>query len=378
LLRGQLDYAGQLLDQADAFWKSSPRPYREERLAGLVVRARLQRARGELDAGIATTRDAIAQRASLSGHDHRETALLYNALGISLTLANRLDDARAAYQESIAIYHKLGLGDDIDAQIIIANDGILELRVGRLQIAEVLLKTSLTRERLLAGESTALAAAMGYYGKLLSITNRNETAVAVLHEAAQIAARCAGSDSPLALQNQLFLGETQSAMGDRIAAGATLNDVRVAALAQYGTAHPLALRTQIALAQLAARGGNYERAVSQLDSAVAVLRRVGAPNETTLARALEILGDVELSAGRIQQANAALEEAVSIRERTSGDTWELAEARERLGETRTKGGNAGGADILEKAAHVLESQLGAAHPETVRARSALASAHSRT
>ena len=372
LLRGQLDYAGQLLDQADTFWSSSPRPYLEERLAGLVVRARLQRARGDLGASIATTREAIVQRVSLSGHDHRETALLYNTLANSLTIANRFNEALAANRESAAIYQALGLGDGIDAQVVLANRGILVLRMGRLQAAEILLNNSLTRERAIAGESPALAAAMGYYGRVLSITNRNEAAAAVLRMAADIAARSAGPDSPLALQNQLFLGEAESAMGDRVAANTTLNDVRVAALAQYGAAHPLALRTEIALAQLAATEGDYERAVSQLVSAIAGLRKSGAFNEAILAHALEILGDVELSTGRVQQANTALLEAVQIRQRTSGDTWELAEARERLGETQAKGGVEGAADLLGKAAHDLESQLGAAHPETIRAKAALA------
>jgi tetratricopeptide (TPR) repeat protein len=373
LQRGQPDYAGQLLDQADAFWKSSPRPYLEERLAGLVVRARLQRATGELDSSISTTRQAIVQRVSLSGHDHRETALLYNALAISLASVNRFDEALAAYRESLGIYRALGLGDGIDAQIVLANRGILELRMGHLRAAEMLLNDSLTKQRLLAGESTAWAAAMGYYGKVLSITNRNDAAVAVLREAADIAGRSAGHDSPLALQNRLYLGEAESAMGNRVAANITLNDVRVAALAQYGAAHPLALRTQIALAQLAATDGNYERAVSQLESAIAGLRKCGAFNEANLAQGLEILGDVELSTGRVQQANAALREAVRIRERTSGDTWELAKARERLGETQAQGGVEGAADLLKKAAQELELQLGTAHPETLRAKAALAS-----
>ena len=312
------------------------------------------------------------QRVSLSGHDHRETALLYNAMAISLAMANRFNEALAAYHESSAIYRALGLSDGIDAQIVLANSGILELRMGHLQAAEILLRDSLTRERSLAGESTALAAAMGYYGKVLSITNRNEAAVRILREAADIASRSAGPDSPPALQNRLYLGEAQSAMGDRVAANITLNDVRVAALAQYGAAHPLALRTQIALAQLAATQGDYEHAVSQLGSAIAGLRKSGAFNEANLAQALEILGDVELSTGRVQQANTALLEAVRIGKRTSGDTWELAEARERLGETQAKSGVEGASSLLEKAAQELELQLGAAHPETLRAKAALA------
>ena len=50
----------------------------------------------------------------------------------------------------------IGLGDAIDAQIIVANMGTLELRTGHLKEAEVLLKSSVERERSLAGDSAAV------------------------------------------------------------------------------------------------------------------------------------------------------------------------------------------------------------------------------
>jgi hypothetical protein len=372
LLRGQLDYAQQLLDQSDSYWKGSPRPYLEERLASLVLRGRLQRARGDLDASIRTSRQAIAQRVSLSGHDHHQTALLYNALAISLTDANRLDEALDAYHDAAAIYESLGLRDGFDAQITMANSGILELKMGHLQVAEVLLKSSLARERSLSGETAALADAMGYYGKLLSVTSRNELAVSVLREAAGVASRSAGADSPLALQIKIFLGEALSATGDLTAASDTLNDVRVAALANYGEAHSLALCAQVALAQIAAQDGADEKAASKLTAAIAGFRLLGPSHETNLAHALEALGEVQLRGEHFQQANTALSEAVAIRERTSSDVWELAKARERLGEALVRGHAEGAAELLEKSTVDLESQLGAAHPETIRAKAALA------
>jgi eukaryotic-like serine/threonine-protein kinase len=372
LLRGQLDYAGQLLDQSDSYWKDSPRPYLEERIAGLVIRASLQRARGDLDASIRTSRQAIAQRVSLSGHDHPQTALLYNALAISLTDANRLDEALDAYHEATAIYESLGLRDGFDAQITMANSGILELKMGHLQVAEVLLKSSVARERSLSGETAALADAMGYYGKLLSITGGNGPAISVLREAAGVASRSAGEDSALALQIRIFLGEALSATGDLAAANDTLNDVRVAALAKYGEAHSLALCAQVALAQTAAQDGAYAKAASRLTAVIARFRQLGPPYETNLAHALEVLGEVELRAERFQQSSAAFREAVSIREKTSSDVWELAKARERLGEALARSHAEGAAELLEKSALDLESQLGASHPETIRARAALA------
>jgi len=161
-------------------------------------------------------------------------------------------------------------------------------------------------------------------------------------------------------------------MGDRPEASETLNAVRVAAQTQFGAAHPLALRAQVALAQLAAADGHFERARAQLLSVITALRSLGVPSETDLAQALESLGDVELSYGQISLANTALQEAVVLREKFSGDTWELAEARERLGETLAKSGSDAAAGLLEMALRELELQLGANHPETLRAKGALA------
>ncbi len=372
LLRGQCDYAEQLLDQSDAYWNESPRPYLEERLAGLVLRARLQRARGNFDASIATSRRAIAQRELLSGHNDRQTALLYNALAISLTDANRLDEALAAYHEAAAIYVSMGISNGFDAQITMANSGILELRMGHLPVAEALLAGSAARERSLSGETAALADAMGYYGKLLSITGRNQPAINLLREAAGVASRTAGTDSPMALQIRLFLGETLASGGDLAAANDTLNDVRVAALAKFGEAHALTLASQVDLAQVAAQDGSYDKAESKLTAAIAGLRQLGPGYETNLAHALETLGDVELLAEHFQQANAVFREAIVIRERTSSDLWELARARERLGEALVRGHADDATELLERSTADLESQLGASHPETIRAKAALA------
>ncbi len=374
LLRGHADRAGALLDQADAFWATAKQPYMEERLEGLVVRARLQRARGDLDGSIAATRAAIAKRIVLSGHDHRETAILYNSLAISLASANRLSEALAAYRETTAIYQAIGLGDSIDAQIVVANTGTLEFRTGHLKDAEAMLKGAIERERSLAGDSAAVAAGLGYYGRILSITNRNDASIAVLREATELGVRYAGATSPLVIQNQVFLGEAQLARGDRQQAEATLNIAHGAALAQYGAAHPLTLRTLLALAQSLVATGHFEEAEASLQTIVAGLRKVGAQGESNLAQALELLGDSAVRLGHLDEARTVLQEAVAIREKTPDDLWELAEARERLGEALLRAGSPGGIDLVRQAAHDLESQLGADHPQTLRAKAVLAPA----
>jgi hypothetical protein len=236
----------------------------------------------------------------------------------------------------------------------------------------VLLKSASARQRSLAGETAALADAMGYYGKLLSLTGRNEPAIIVLREAAGIASRSAGADSALLLQIRLFLGEALSERGELAAANDTLNDVRVAALTKFGDAHSLVLCAQVGLAQVAAQDGAYDKAASKLTTAIAGFRQMQPPYQANLAHALEVLGEVELRAEHLHQAGVALREAVAIRERTPSDVWELAKARERLGEALARGHVEGAAELLEKSTVDLESQLGATHPETIRAKAALA------
>jgi hypothetical protein len=372
LLRGHADRAETLLGQAETFWRASPRQYAEERLEGMATRARLQRARGDIDGAIATTRDAIAQRVTLSGHDNRETAVLYNSLAITLGTVNRLPEALKAYYETTAIYRALGLGDGLDAQIVVANTGTLEMRAGHLREAEALLKSSVERERALAGDSAAVAAAMSYYGRILSVTNRSEPAISVLRQAAEMASRYAGPDSPVALQARIFLGEALLANAAHTEGASTLTQAYQAALAHYGAAHPLTLRAEIAAAQLAAGEGNYQAAQAQLAEAAAGLRKLGAQSSATLAMALENLGTVETAQGRTADAQTVLEEAVSIREKTPDDIWELAIARERLGEALSKSGGPAAPALLKKASTDLESQLGANHPQTLRAKAALA------
>jgi non-specific serine/threonine protein kinase/serine/threonine-protein kinase len=346
----------------------------EERLEGLLVRARLQRALGDLDGAVATTQKAITQRIALSGHDHRETAILFNSLAISLTAANRLDEALAAYRETTAIYRALGLGDGLDAQIIIANTGTLELRNGHLPEAQALLQSAVERERLLAGDSAAVAAALGYYGKVLLVTNRTAPAIEVLHQASDLAVRYAGPGSPVALQNQLFLGEAQLASGEPRTARLTLSAAHDAAVAQYGAAHLLSLRTQLALLQVDVAQGSYKESALQLPPVIAQLKALGAQGEAVRAQALETLGTALLGERRYKDAAATLQEAVDIRTRTPSDIWELARAQERLGEALAGMSENAAADILKNAARDLEAQLGGSHPETLRAAAALANA----
>ncbi len=370
-LRGNLGQAEQLLSAAESFWAHSPDRYAEEQLEGLGIRARLQRAHGDLAGAILTSQEAIKQRIAVSGRNNRETALLYNSLAISLTAANRLDEALGAYHETTAIYQALGLGEGLDAQIVLGNTGTLLFRTGQLREAEPLLQRAVERERALAGDSAAVAAALGYDGKLLSIRERNDESLRVLGEAVELGSRFAGKTSPLTLQNRLFLGEAQLGEGDRASARATLEEVRRDVLEKLGPSNPLALRCAIGLAQVLAAEGRLDGARSDLASAITALRALGPRGQVTLAEALVASGDAALKQGDSRAAVGAASEALELYGKGREHSWEVGLARERLGEALAAQHDRRAREMLEQAAAMLEEQLGSEHSEVRRARMAL-------
>ena len=368
LLRGHTAHCAQLLDQAQAFWDQAPRQYAEERLEGLGTRAKLQRIQGDLDQAILTSRTAIEQRTALSGHNNRETANLYNSLAITLTSAGRLEEALTAYRETLDIYRAIGLGDGLDAQIIRANLGSLELRTGRIQEAREQLHAAIERERSLAGNSAAVAAAMGQYGRALWILDQSAQAVEVLREAVTLGGQFAGANSPVALQNQLFLGDAQISAGDLDGARVTVSAALESARAQYGDAHPVSLRSSLVYARwkLTAGGPDGIRdAQRTVIAAIAGLRQSGAAARPSLAEGLELLAGIQLRQRESGSAVQSLKEAVSLREVAGPQSWELAHARGLLGQALVASGHvAEGRAVLQQALAVLSDRLGPDHPET--------------
>ena len=368
LLRGHTARAAALLAPAEAFWRQSPAAYAEERLEGLGVRARLLRAQGNVDAAISAFRDAIRQRVALSGHDHRETAILLNSLAIALASANRLPEALAAYHETSAIYTAIGHGDSIDAQIIQANTGRLELRLGHLDQARILLEGAISRERALAGDSAAVAAALGQYGRLLSIQGQYDRAIPTLREAVDLAARYTTPNGPMTLQNRLFLGQAQLEHGDRDAARITLTAARDATPSQTGLTALAWLRARLLLARVASANGHHDEARTEFAAVCETLRALGDHAVLDLAEALLASGESELGAAEPQRAAPLLREAVALEEKAQGPAWQFAVARERLGESLAIDSPQEALALLRQAERVLADQLGTRHPETERAR----------
>lgn len=375
LLRGHLPRAAELLPRAEAFWSAAPDKYREQHLEGLLVRGALQRGQGDLDASVRTYQVAIAERTAFSGAVHRETANLYNSLAITLTGANRLQEALEAYRSNLAIYAKLGQSNDLDALVVLGNTGTLAFRTGHLREAEGLLKTAFEKQRELAGDSAAVSAAMGLYGAALTAQGRLPEALSTLPTALEMASKFVGAASPLAIQNRLFLTEALAVSGDLSKARELADQNLELAMERFGANGVLTLRVRLNQARVELEAGQADAAGLQFEALVEPLRKAGRPGQPLTAHALFGSGEALLAQGKPAAAVAPLREALALREQLLwAQSWEVALARVRLGEALKRSQAAGAAELLRQGEVDLVAQLGSDHPQVQRARRVLATA----
>jgi non-specific serine/threonine protein kinase/serine/threonine-protein kinase len=278
-----------------------------------VIQGRLQRAQGNLDGSIATYVAALGERIALSGVNHPETAALYNSLAVAHMHANHFNAALIAYRKALAIQDALQRTEDLDAQIMRANMGMLAFRYGQVDEAETVLRDAFTKQRALAGDSAAVSASMGYYGVILGLRGKHDEAISVLRTAVNMASTFAGPASPVAVQNRLFLGEALDAAGEKAAAATTLNENLALARKQLGNEHLAVLRTRLAQARMAVRGSARAAGSSEISALIPLLRKQGKAGQLALAQALVLQGEALLLDGKRKDAQGPLSEALQIR-----------------------------------------------------------------
>lgn len=372
LERGNIPRAADLFKLAEDFWNTDGTRHTQHHLEGLQIKARLLRAQGDLAGSIATSKQAIAERIALTGINHSETAVLYNSLGVALMNANRLQEASEAIQQALAIHEALGTGDEVPALVMRANIGALSLRVGRIADAERELKHAFEGQRAVAGDSAAVAASMGQYGYLKTALGRPNEALPILEAAERMAVKFTAPASALHLLNRVYLAEAHQAAGHQQRAAEMAIATLAMARKQFGPEHLYAQRVQLSATKLLAFRQPPEQTLAELAEVVTKLRAQGPTAQPPLAQALVAQGDLLVKQQRAAEALPLLEEAVRIREQTMwAKSWDLAEARARLGEALLASGKPEGKQLIEQSAATLQEQLGPQHPQTLRARRAI-------
>jgi tetratricopeptide (TPR) repeat protein len=267
----------------------------------------------------------------------------------------------------------LGSGDDLPALVMRANVGALALRVGRLADAERDLKHGFESQRALAGDSASVAASMAQYGSLKTALGRPNEALPILEDAERMAVKFTAPASALHVQNRIFLAEAHFAAGHEQRAVDLSTETLAMVRKQFGPDHLYAQRAQLTKTKLLAARQPPEQSLAEIMAVTAKLRGQGPAAQLLLAQALVAHGDLLIKQQRATEALPILEEAVRLREQMMwAKGWELAEARARLGEAQLAAGKQEGKKLLEQSATTLHEQLGPDHPQTLRARKAIA------
>jgi tetratricopeptide (TPR) repeat protein len=214
---------------------------------------------------------------------------------------------------------------------------------------------------------------MGHYALLKISKGRADEALPILEAAEQMAVKFTAPASALHVQTRLFLAEAHHALGHEQRAADIITETLAMARKQFGPDHLYAHRAQLTKTKLSASRQSPEQTLAELMEVTAKLRAQGPAAQFPLAQALVVHGDLLVKQGRTAEAMPLLEEAVRLREQTMWEkSWELAEARARLGEAQLAAGKQEGKQLIEQSATTLHEQLGPEHPQTLRARRAIA------
>ncbi len=188
-----------------------------------------------------------------------------------------------------------------------------------------------------------------------------------------MAEKFTATGSALHVQNRTFLAEAHAAAGHQQNALQIVDEALALARKQFGDDHLFAQRARLSRARLSASQQPFEKASAELADVITKLRAGGPAAQLALGQALVAQGDLLTLNGRAAEAAPLLEEAVKLREQVMWDqSWELAEARARLGEAQVASGKPEGKDLIEQSIKTLQTQLGPDHPQTARARRAVA------
>jgi eukaryotic-like serine/threonine-protein kinase len=213
---------------------------------------------------------------------------------------------------------------------------------------------------------------MGQYGSLKTALGHADQALPILEEAERMAVKFTAPASALHLLNRIYLAEAHQALGQQQRAAEIAIETLAMARKQFGPDHIYALRVRLSTTKLLAYRQSPAQTLADLAEIATKLRAQGAAAQPPLTQTLIAQGDLLTQQQRAREALPLLEEAVRIRQQTMWEkSWELAEARARLGEAQLAIGNPQGKQLIEQSAAILQSQLGPNHPQTLRARRAM-------
>jgi tetratricopeptide (TPR) repeat protein len=258
-------------------------------------------------------------------------ARLHNNLGQVHEARGDLDAALADYERAQALKDAALPEDHPERATTLLNLGAIEGKRGRLDVARAYLERSLAiLERAHGPEHPDVAGPLTNLGNVARAEGDMKAAAGHYRRAIQIREAVAGPASPTLATPLSNLGVVLSAMGEHAEADAM--HARVAALfeAAHGREHPKVASAYINRGDAAFRMGDLEAAARHLVTAVEILA-AAAPTHPLRLSALSDLGEVQLAAGRWEDARGSFDEALALARSRNAPAMAAARAATGLG-----------------------------------------------
>lgn len=263
--------------------------------------------------------DTLARQRQVLGDDDPSTLRTINNIGVLYAVQGRLDKAEVAWRELLERRRRLVGEDHPDYRGSLANLGaLLQLR-GRYDEAEPLLRESLESERRNRGDThTATLASMSMLASLLRETGNLAEAEALGRECLAGREAALGPEHPDTLVIKSELGATLHARG------ATSEGERLALEAleiqrrTLGEAHPETLATLATVRDIERDTGRTGAALERSERVVALSRGNARVEPYRIGGHLSVLGSLLAGVGRFTEAKAALHEGYGLLETSLG------------------------------------------------------------
>lgn len=323
----------------------------------------------DLRTAVATARALVAGQAAHRGRDHVDTWFDSGALGALLERSGAAEDGLRLLESALRALEPLGR--DLRVAVVAQNLGAALVRAGRWNDAVAPLRRAAELRRALTPDASALALAQ--YGELLQRLGRAEEALPFLVDAHAVTARTEGPGSPRALARAHLAGIACNALERYAEAARYLRPVYEA----QGADDPerrAAVAFELGLAL--DRSGQEEEAIRRIDEALRLTRSLSTPvglPHAALPNRLHMMAQIHSRRGRGAEAEGLLLESLEALTRLHGDTSpEVAAMTAQLGHFCYRMGRSDEAvGWMETATSLVETALGADHPQTV----AVADAH---
>lgn len=246
--------------------------------------------------------------------------------GAILRRLERLDEARKAYQHSLALFR--GLDAKLETAIVLNSLGVLARDEGRLEDAERLYREAIElRIALDPRPNPSVAVLLSNLGRLLTSLERPDEAAAVLEQSVEMHKQVNGENHYTVAFPSVSLGETYSRMGEHDKALPLFDRGLELIDGQFGHKHPVYVSMLTRKAEALRRAGLLEQSRSTYEQCLTLIAELPGNRSQFEIAALRGLAETRLASGDREGAVETLQAAL---ERLEGREREIEELRSKI------------------------------------------------